>query len=211
MKQSTLKLGVIALFFVLFSNVQDSFAQRLSLTANVNLFANGEGTEDLDDIDLSLDEQRAYSLNLRLYDKNLWALRLGVGTDKLTYNIEDQSSNIDEVVRENLTAFIGLEKHFNVLFLSPYAGVYVPVTFNTKDVLGSTEESFKNGDVTAGFSVLAGANIKLLKFLRVGAEFNVGFSRFKSGVFDPLISGDASDISLNRLDYNTEITVGVAF
>ncbi len=203
----SLVLAVAALMLI---NINQADAQRLSLTANMNLFANGEQIEDLEDLELNLTEQRGYSLNLRMYDKSRWALRLGVGTNKLTYSVED-GSNIEEVIRENLTGFVGLEKHVKLAFLYPYAGVYVPITFNTKDVLGTAQNSIKNGDVSAGFSVLAGANIQMFKILRVGAEFNVGFSRFKSEIFDNLVSNNTDAISLNRLDYNTEITVGLAF
>lgn len=218
MKTILLKLSVFTVLFVLFSTT-NSWAQRVSVTLNVQDF----GIERLSNGTVEVEEgegevkdfngETSFSANVRLYDNNLWALRLGVGVSNLKYRIADGVDTDFEVKRQNLVALVGLEKHFRVSFLTPYLGVFVPITFNGedkfKDNLSTAREQFRNGDVKAGFSVLVGANIKLFKFLRLGAEFNAGFDKFKSEVIQNL--GNASDIKLRNLEYNTEVTIGIAF
>lgn len=187
-------------------------AQRASVHANFTAFS-FEKVQNLNDTaSVKYKGETSFSGNLRLYDKSKWAIRLGVGVNKMKYEISDETQTNFDAVRENLTAIIGLEKHFEIGPLIPYVGVAVPLAFNSKDKfseIGSNlVEQVKNGSVKAGFGIVAGANIKLFRILRLGAEANVGWNKFKSEVSQ---IQSLSDFNLNRFDSNIEVTIGVAF
>ena len=117
--------------------------------------------------------------------------------------------------RDNITLYLGLEKHFGRGLLIPYMGVYVPITYNGNNkvidnLTDNVVDQWTNGDIKTGFSLLAGANLKLFKVLRLGAEFNLGFEQFKNEIISPLQDKNES-VKLKNLEYNTEITIGFAF
>ncbi len=197
-------LTVIALLS-LFQSQNVLAQQRISITGNFNAFS-FERVQDPDTGEIAFAGETSFSGNVRFFDKSLWAFRLGVGSSELEYELNDGFATNYDVIRNNLTAYLGLEKHFQVGPVLPYLGAFVPINFSTEDVIGSSQDSFRSGDVRAGFGLLAGAQLKLLKIFRVGAEFNMGYNKFKTEVID-----NFSEFNLNRLDYNTEITVGVAF
>lgn len=222
MKNLRFKVLFFALicFSISMLSVQTATAQKLGLNLNLQAFG-GDKIEDSDSINVNFNNKSSLSANLRIYDKRKWAIRLGLGVSDLEYSILDSQgiqTNFD-VARRNMTAYLGLEKHFDLPFIVPYVGVFVPVTFNGDDkvsevinnIATGTVDQVKNGSVAAGFSVLAGAQLKLFKILRVGAEFNVGFDNFKGEVVDNLFAGQSADIRFKNLDYNTEITLGLAF
>ena len=205
-------LAIVAVYCLLFAFMQPVQAQRVSATLNVKAFnINDKKVTAPDGTEVKVSGETSFSGNLRLFTKSKFALRLGVGVDKLKYKIdEDDGLETDfDAKRETLTAYVGLEKHFPISFLTPYVGMYVPIRFNSKDIVDSLDEEIRDGDVKAGLSLLGGANIKLLKFLRLGAEFNVGFDKFKDEVIDNLVDGEK--VKFNKLDYGLEFTVGVAF
>mgnify|MGYP006243859151 FL=1 len=142
-------------------------------------------------------------------------IRIGAGLDKLSYQIGDSTNTNYDVLRDNITLYLGLEKHFGRGLLIPYLGVYVPITYNGNNkvidnLTDNVVEQWTNGDIKTGFSVLAGANLKLFKILRLGAEFNLGFEQFKDEIIMPLQDKNES-VKFKNLEYNTEITLGIAF
>lgn len=193
-------------FILCFVNTTDILAQRVSLTTNIAVVSNdkveGENVNILDQ------NTTTASLNLRFYDQNLWAIRLGAGVKDLEYKFEDGNLNTDyDVNRESFFVNLGLEKHFR-LPLNPYLGVNVPVTFNGDDKVNNNK--IDNSSVQTGFNVLAGANISIFKIIRVGFEFNTGFNSFNEEVLKNLGPGEASSIRLKNMDYRGSVTVGVA-
>jgi len=182
-------------------------AQKFSAIANFQTF----GLKKVTGTNLNYEGETSFSINTRFYDKNRWAFRLGAGVDQFKYEIDDTglgNTNFD-VVQQNITANIGLEKHMKILFLYPYVGAYIPVTFNANNLVNDVQEEFSSGKVWAGFGLNGGLNIRLFKIFMLGAEVNMGFDRFKSDVIDNL--GDAQNIQWKNLDATTAVTVGVVF
>jgi len=197
-----------------FGNTQDSFAQRFSLDTHVKAFGI-EKVQGIDSTQASYTGETSFSVNAKFYDKNLWAFRIGAGLDKLSYQIGDSLDTNYDVLSDNITLYLGLEKHFGRGFLVPYMGVYVPITYNGNNkvidnLTDNVVDQWKSGDIKTGFSLLAGANLKLFKVLRLGAEFNLGFEQFKNEIISPLQDKNES-VKLKNLEYNTEITIGFAF
>ncbi len=210
-----LKVHTAIITAILFFCTQAIFAQqRVSLTANIRAFGIDKVSSS-DNSDVSYKGTTSFSGNLKLYTKNQFAFRLGLGLDNLNYEFagDSLSTNYD-AVRKQMTAYLGLEKHFGKSLLRPYLGVFVPLTFNAEDtftdITHDIGDQFDGESMKAGFSMLAGLNLAILKFLRVGVEFNAGFSSFKSEVLDPLID-DPAGIKFKNLDYSTQFVVGVAF
>ncbi len=200
----------ILIGIVLLSNTVAT-AQRVSLIANIKALGinkvSGEGTNAVYEVETS------FSGNLRLFTKNHFAFRMGVGVNKLQYTFNDNLNTNYEAVRQSMTAYLGLEKHFVAGFLTPYIGVYVPLTFNANNDISGIAEDLINtsGDeLKTGLSLLGGLNIKLLKILRLGVEANIGFDNFKTEVFEPLID-EPSSVKFNNLDVGLEATLGLAF
>lgn len=204
-------LAVLCFCFTLL-NINNANAQGPKVSITGNFKALGiDKIEGVDDVNVTYEGETSFSVNLRFYDKNLWAFRLGAGLDRLEYTIDEGLSTNYDVVRQSITGYLGLEKHFRLKFLYPYVGAFVPITFNGNDDitnnLNGVVEQFENGDVTAGFGLLAGANVELFGFLRLGAEFNTGFAHFR----DQITTGDDFSTKIRNLEYNTEIVVGFAF
>ncbi len=219
MKKGTL---ITLLILGIFCIGNSTVCQAQKIGVNVNFKAFGiDKVQGQDSTTVDSTKNNAVSLNLRFYDKKKWAIRLGLGVSNLEYGFENGAVQTNyDVARRNMTAYLGLEKHFDLPLLTPYLGVFVPVTFSGDDKVtevvnnfaNSVGEQVPNGSVSAGFSVLAGAQFKIFRIIRIGAEFNGGFSSFKDEVIDNLLAdGKRSSIKLKNLDYNGEITVGVAF
>lgn len=206
-------LLVVMLLFCLSTLNHNVMAQRVSLIANVKAFGIKK-VEGIDSTAVNYKGETSFSGNLRIFDNNLWAFRLGAGLDKLKYQFGDSSFSNYNVARESITAYLGLEKHFEVGPFTPYLGVFVPITFNgkdsVKDNLTGIVDQIDNGNISAGFSLLGGLNLRLFKILRIGGEASLGFSQFKDQVLRNLTS-NPSAIKLKNLEFNTEITFGVAF
>lgn len=206
-------LVALTLFVFLQSNAQAQRSQRVSLIGNVKAFGIDK-VSGLDSTDVNYTGETSFSVNLRIFDRNQWAFRLGAGLDKLQYSFDDALSTNYDVVRESITSYIGLEKHFGTGMFTPYLGVFVPVTINGKDKVknnfNNIVEQIDNGSVSAGFSLLGGLNLRLFRIFRLGGEASLGFSQFKNEVLDNL-SSNPSSIKLKNLEFNTEITFGIAF
>lgn len=213
-KKLTFKAALTLMFAFLFGVSHQVFAQqRVSIIGNVKAFGI-EKVEGLDSTEVNYKGETSFSVNLRIFDKNQWAFRLGAGLDKLTYQFGDTLTTNYDVKRESITTYLGLEKHFGTGMLTPYLGVFVPLTFNGKDNvrnnLSDIVEQIDNGSVSAGFSLLGGLNLRLFRILRIGGEASLGFSQFKNEVLNNL-SSNPSSIKLKNLEFNTEITFGIAF
>lgn len=187
------------------------FAQSISLIANIKAFGitkiSSEGSNAV------YEGETSFSGNLRLFNKSHFALRLGLGLNNLQYTFAGNLNTNYNAVRQSMTAYLGLEKHFGEGFLTPYLGVYVPLTFNSKDEIKDIATSLINTNsdaLKAGFSILGGLNIRLLKIFRLGVEANIGFENFKNEIFEPLINNPSS-VKFNGLDLGLEATIGVAF
>ena len=209
------KIAVFSLFcFSFLGNTQNSFAQRFSLDTHIKAFGI-EKVQAVDSTQASYTGETSFSVNAKFYDQNLWAFRIGAGLDKLSYQIGDSLDTNYDVLRDNITLYLGLEKHFGRGLIIPYVGVYVPITYNGNNkvidnLTDNVVDQWTNGDIKTGFSLLAGANLKLFKVLRLGAEFNLGFEQFKDEIISPLQDKNES-VKLKNLEYNTEITLGIAF
>lgn len=195
-------------------------AQKVSITANFKTFDINKTKVDANNnaTDVQYKGETSLSANLRIFDKNRFALRLGVGADNLKYEFTDTNTPIAtnfSAVRQSLTAYLGLEKHFKIAFLNPYFGAYVPFTFNGNDKIeqigGTVKQEIENGNVRTGLAVVTGANISLFKIFRLGMEANAGFDSFKEEVINPTINAGTSSLKLNKIDYALEFTFGVAF
>ena len=213
-KKLTFKATLTIMFVFLFGVSHQLFAQqRVSLIGNIKAFGI-EKVEGLDSTEVNYKGETSFSVNLRIFDKNQWAFRLGAGLDKLTYQFGDTLATNYDVKRESITTYLGLEKHFGTGMLTPYLGVFVPLTFNGKDNVRNNfndiVDQIDNGSVSAGFSLLGGLNLRLFRIFRIGGEASLGFSQFKNEVLNNL-STDPSSIKLKNLEFNTEITFGIAF
>lgn len=200
---------LLSFFFLTFC-FTEAQAQKFSAMANFQIIGNNR-IQGVDSTNLNYDKTVGASLNLRFFNKKKWAFRAGVGFERLKYN--GLNVNFEDALRDDLTAIIGLEKHFKILFLRPYIGAFVPIRFNLDNSFSDNRDmivnQFKDGDVTAGFSLVGGANIKLLGILNLGAEFTVGWDRFKETILDNL--DDTSQIELKQLNTGVDITLGISF
>ena len=203
---------ILMLLMFSFFSLTDVQAQKVSLTANFKAFG-VDKVEGINGTEVAAQGRTSISGNLRLFSKNLWALRLGAGIDNLNYTVGDGVQTNFDVLREDIEARVGVEKHFNLAFLNPYLGLYVPFHINSKDNVtnnvNGVQDQFENESFTTGLNVVAGANLKLLKVLRLGAEFNAGFNQFKDEIVDNIIKGES--VTIKNLDIGTEITLGIAF
>ncbi|HNL06078.1 MAG TPA: hypothetical protein PKH93_00815 [Chitinophagales bacterium] len=186
--------------------------QKVALTANFKSFGVDKVTGS-NGTTVEYGSESSFSGNLRLFDRHLWAFRLGVGVTNFNYNFSTGTNNY-EAVREHLTAYLGVEKFFHVGSFEPYLGVYIPISFNAKDKvtnsLNQITEDFKQGNIAAGFAFTGGLNIKMFRVLRIGVAGDVGFSNFKNTVLEHLTT-EPSAIKLKNLEITPEFVVGFAF
>lgn len=211
-KIASFVLAILTFFII---NTNATQAQKISIMGNIRAF----GIEKVvpnDQSSVNYKGTTAFNGNLRFYDKNKIAFRLGLGLNNLKYEFEDDTLKTNfEVARKSTVAIIGLEKHFGNNILIPYLGIYVPFTFNShdkiKEIGGNFIDEIDNKSFYAGANVDIGLWLKLFKFIRIGAEFNVGVSQFKSEIIDNLVDGQSSKIKLKNLDYGGAFAIGLAF
>lgn len=195
----TLSLGLLSLA---------TFAQRVSLTANFSDFRIDNTSSGNTSIDYA--GSTSMSANLRLFSKKHWAVRVGAGLDNLQYTVSDGIQTDYSARRQDLQGIFGLEKHFIIGdFLDIYPGAYVPLTITGDDILSDNYDNIQNGNLRAGLGLVAGANIKLLKILRLGLEFNASYDNFKTTVYESV--DNRSLVPFQGLSYTTAFTLGVAF
>lgn len=198
---ASIVLGMIA-------SISPAFGQRISLTANISDFridnANSGNTN------INYQGSSSMSANLRLYSKKHWALRLGAGLDNVNYTVANGIQTDYTARRQDIQGIIGFEKHFIIgNFLDIYPGTYVPVVVVGNDIINDNYAQITNGNLRAGLGMLVGANVKLLKILRVGVEFNASYDNFKNAIYDGV--ENQSFVPIKGLNYNTALTLGVAF
>ncbi|MDX1906476.1 MAG: hypothetical protein SF053_05520 [Bacteroidia bacterium] len=186
-------------------------AQRIGLTGNFSRFSMQEVTNGGTNIDYR--GSTSFSANFRYFTKHKWAYRVGAGIDNLNYTVGDGVNTDYSARRQDLKGILGIEKHFIIAkTLDIYPGAYVPIVVVGDDVidaLNSNYQNIQNGQVRSGLGLVLGANIRLLKILRLGVEFDANYDQFKQAAW-----ASASDLSLvpiRNLGHTTHFTLGVAF
>ena len=186
--------------------------QRFGVTVNYRIGNMYEPLDNSSEIHSYLEES-AVSLNLRLYNIRNWAFRLGAGYRNLDYQIDNTGLAVDyEAFRRDYTVVLGLEKHFLLGdAFDVYPGIVVPIAFIGEDELNNQfANNIENGDLVASFGVLVGANVRLFKILRLGAEFTGTYDEFKQKVVANFPS-NTDNIKLQNLHFYTDITLGLTF
>ena len=207
MKTLRTKLALLLSLGIFFSF--SSQAQKISVTTHFSKFRINQIESPSGDIDY--EGSSTVGLDLRLFTKKKWAFRAGLALDNLNYEVQD-GLQLDYVGRrQDIRGEIGLEKHFLLLGkrLDIYPGIYIPITVTGEDVIADNLYSFRNGDMRAGLGLNLGANLRLLKILRLGVEFDVTYDNFSSK-----LGQSAEEFSLapfRGLNYGTALTLGVAF
>ena len=155
--------------------------------------------------------------NLRLFTKDLFTFRAGLGVTNMRYVVGGDAGGVAtnyDAVRRNLTGYLGLEKYFVIGLIEPFVGVYVPITFNAEntfeDNLGNVVEQYENKSIQVGAGVVGGVNLRLLKILRLGVSANVGFERFKEEVIEN-VNDQPIGVRFKNLEFMPEVGVGVVF
>ena len=207
--------NLVLLVTLLASISQFSYAQqRFSAIMHFKSFGIDK-VEGADGTEATYTGATSLSGNLRVFDKNQFAFRAGIGANNLEYHFTTDSLNTNyNAIRQSLTAYLGVEKYFSVGILEPYIGVFVPINFNATnkitDIIYNSTEQIKDGSVSAGFSITGGLNLKLFRIIRIGIGGDVGFSNFKEQVLDNLTT-EPSAIKLKNLDVSPVFTFGLAF
>lgn len=215
MKSYCSLLLLSALFATIFSTSQIQ-AQNFGLTANVKgLNLNNLSASEIDEIDYSV--LKAFSLNLRLFNDNLWAIRIGAGYEDVQYMVDDPTSSDGSFSsyltnRNNYLFLLGLEKHFELPGgFSFYPGIIVPVTKNGGESYEPIliDDPLANDGWRTALGVVLGANIRFLRILHLGAEMQMTYDSFKQEVLTDILQ--PSEIDVSQLSWRTEFTVGVYF
>ncbi|MDP5169154.1 MAG: hypothetical protein NWR72_02825 [Bacteroidia bacterium] len=194
-----------ALMLVGFST--QSQAQKISLTANFSSFDLDRVSSGNTTIDYA--GSSTVGLNLRYYTKKKWAIRAGAGIDNLQYTVGNSLQTDYSARRQDITGVLGLEKHLMLGPLDIYPGVFVPVVVVGDDnILDANYDNITNGNLRAGVGLLMGANIKFLKILRLGVEFDATYDNFKTGVYDGV--SQASFVPVKGINHNVSFTLGIA-
>lgn len=185
-------------------------AQRIGATLNISSFdMNKIQNSNANLSDVSIVGSTAATLNLRYFTKSKFAIRGGAGIENLSYTLNDGLSTDFNVKRNDMKFLAGVEWHpLLSSFIDIYPGVYVPLTFIGQE-RGGLETATGDNTFSSGLGGVLGANIRILKFLRVGVEFDTKYENFRSAAVDAINEGSASP--LGRLNYNTSFTVGVTF
>ncbi len=203
MRLSALFLALAASLFI---GLGDLHAQRLSITANINSFESNRVQGD----QLSFAGSTNLGVNLRWYTRSKFAIRVGAGLENLNYSVSDGLSTDFDSKRQDLKGVVGLEWHPTIGdWLDIYPGLYMPLTITGDDVVAQNINQFSGGNFSAGLGAVIGANIRFLKILRVGVEFDAKYENFKSAAWESISS--TSVAPLKRINYNTNLTVGVLF
>ncbi|MDA7501842.1 hypothetical protein N8482_01060 [Chitinophagales bacterium] len=185
-------------------------AQNFGLTANIKaLNLNNTSTDEVGDIDYDIES--AFSLNFRLFNDNLWALRAGIGVENVEYTVSGGENFLSYLGSRNDYVFvIGLEKHFKLSeSFMIYPGIVVPIAKGGKEEYSSTIDELEQGGWRTAVGIVAGANIKFLKVLHIGAETGVSFDSFNKEVVQSL--GEIKEIRWSNLNWKTEFTIGLYF
>lgn len=180
-------------------------AQRIGVTMNVNPVTSNKVSGD-DASFINLEGSTNLSLNLRYYTDSKFAFRAGAGIENLKYSFQDGLATDLSTKRRDMKFLAGVEWHPTLgSFIDIYPGLYIPLTFIGDESTSTSESS----PFSAGVGGVLGANIRLLKFLRLGVEYDAKFESFSSATADAISEG--SFRPLGRINSNFNITMGVAF
>lgn len=188
-------------------------AQRFSAMLNVEAFDINRAESDSQSVNLTdYDGSVSFSGNLRLFTQRNWAYRFGLGWQNIEYRIDDGLTTNYEAERNNFTFTLGLERHFDLGLVTIYPGIYVPITYVGEDKILESNlqltESIRNGDFHAGLGFITGINVQLLKIIRTGVEFNLGYQQFKQDVVEPF--QDDREIKIRNIGFSTQFVIGIA-
>lgn len=202
-----MKQILIASLLILGLGLTNLQAQRISAMANVSSFDIDKVSSGSTEIDYR--GSTSLSANLRLFTRNKWAFRFGAGVDNLNYTVNDGIQTNYDARRQDLKGIFGIEKHFMLGPLDIYPGAYIPVTVVGEEIIDDNLQSFQNGGVRSGLGVVLGANIRLLKIIRIGVEFDANYDNFQEAVGASV--SDRSFVPIQGLNRTTALTVGFAF
>ena len=128
------------------------------------------------------------------------------GWENLKYSFADGVSTDLATKRRDMKFLAGVEWHPTMgSFIDVYPGLYVPLTFIGTESTSNDESS----PFSAGVGGVLGANIKVLKFMRLGVEYDAKFESFSSATADAISEGSFKP--LGRINSNFNLTLGVAF
>jgi hypothetical protein len=180
-------------------------AQRVSLTLNANPVTSNK-VSGSDASFINLEGSTNLGLNLRYYTDTKFAFRAGAGIENLRYSFADGLATDLSTKRRDMKFLAGVEWHPTLgSFIDIYPGLYVSLTFIGNESTSTDESS----PFAAGIGGVLGANIKLLKFLRLGVEYDAKFESFSSATADAISEG--SFRPLGRINSNFNLTMGIAF
>lgn len=180
-------------------------AQRIGVTMNVNPVTSNQVSGQSSSF-INLEGSTNLSLNLRYYTDSKFAFRAGAGIENLKYSFTEGLATDFSTKRRDMKFLAGVEWHPTMgSFIDIYPGIYVPLTFIGNESTATTEAS----PFSAGIGGVIGANIKLLKFLRLGVEYDAKFESFSSATADAISEGSFKP--LGRINSNFNLTMGVAF
>ena len=202
---------LFSLLILLFSI--NSVAQKISLTGNFKAF-NIDNFSSEEEVKINMQGNSTILINARIFSDNLWVFRFGAGIENLDYKVYGSDIQTDyEARRKDVIGNIGFEKHFLIgEKFTLYPGIIMPITLVGDEEVSALQESIndiENGQMIAGLGVLAGLNFKILKFFRIGIEYETSFDRFKKNVLFEL--SQPEKIKIKELNHSTYFTLGLAF
>lgn len=204
----------LSLITILGINFSVSAQDHVSLTLNIGAFSiNQPDLPEPNNIDYT--GSATISGNLRFFNKNHWALRLGAGVDQLNYSVTNNELATDyDAERKDFIGILGLEKHFILSeTFTLYPGIIFPATFMGDESISSnidnTIDTINNDGFFTGAGLVLGANLRFFRIMRLGVEFNATFDSFKQNIWQNL--DQFQEIKIKNLDYTTLVTLGIAF
>ncbi len=236
-KQILILVIIKAVVFCLSVNAQNlrsvscsghNIEMQFSFTVNKSLFASNQMTAGVQD-DQSL-SQLSGKINgcsstlflARFYSKSLFALRVGAGSENLSYEIsyhkEINSANSKEVKTQNYSAIrrdlllnIGVEKHFHLTQnWTASAGVEVPMS-----LLGQAKSDhefiteYTNRKGFMGLGIIGGMQFRIAQVFTVGAEFE---SMTMKTSYSFLNENEGTDhLSFQKTSMNIKLSAGFVF
>jgi len=187
--------------------------ERVSLLWNYNIYS----VDDYMDgqfPDMEVEESVETSLNLRVLTGRNFAFRFGAGFRELDYSLSNLSGRLYDGFRKDYTLILGLEKHFHLPIVDIYPGIFVPIEFvgyETIPVLFEEDLKVENDNVRASLGFLLGANVRVLRVLRLGAEINASYKDVKQKVSTGLNGDKLSELNLKGMRYSVDFVIGIAF
>lgn len=214
-------MRILTILFICLSSICYKVqSQRFfSLTANVSgfsmtPFATG-GTTAENNV-YTYKGSTNYSLNARFFAKRDIPLRIGLGMNSISYQVNGGSlATTYDVHRQDTKGIIGTELHIHPDSKNKYTfypGIFVPITWtgglNVKDMTTDVKNAYKTGNLRAGLGLNAGLNMRVLRIIRIGVEADCLFDRAVQAYSD-LTMYDY--LPIQELRANLYGTVGLSF